>query len=340
MKIIKLFVLVLISAGMFAGCGKPKDPESIEPETEPDGGYKIVAKLTTSGNAQDVIKNGNYLYMALGEGGLLIVDVTDPENPEVVKQITENVRGYSSKIAFKDSIVYLAAGTYGITVVDVTDPLQAGVNGWYVNIVTPAKNLFTMGEYLFTAISEKGIQILNIKKNLSLPDARANITTIGYANGVITSADDSTLFIACGEMGLSIFDMSHWQDGYGLYPQTGWCDTPGYAEDVALQEDGSIAYLACGTEGVHAVSYADTADIHLAGSFITNGYAKELRYEDRKIFVTTGLRGVQVIDVSNVSGPEILGVIATANARGFDMDEKYLYVADEAEGLVIISRPD
>ncbi len=340
MKINKLFVLILIGFGLLAGCGKPKNPETIEPITEPDGGYKIVAKLGTSASAQDVVKRGDLLYMAQGEGGLLIVDVSDPTNPTVVNEITEGVRGYSAKIDFRDSIVYLAAGSYGISVVDVSDPMNPDINGWYVNLVKPAKNLHILGDFLFTAISEKGIQLVYVKKNLSLPATRGDVITEGYANGVTTSPDSTTMFVACGEMGLSVYDISDFQEGWGIFPRLGWCDTPGYAETVVVNDQQSLAFLACGTEGLHIIDYADTANIHRVGNFATEGFAKELIYENQKIFITTGLRGLQIIDVANVAAPKIIGVVPTENARGFDMDEDYIYIADEVEGLVVISRPN
>ncbi len=338
MKMNRLFVLMLICMAILSSCGKPNDPNTIEPEDN-SGGYKVVSKLMTSGVSQDVHKNGNLLYIAQGEGGLLVVDVSDPKNPEVLTQIVDGVRGYSAKVAFKDSLVYLAAGAWGVTVVDVSDPFVPNIKQWYLAVIKPAKSFDILGDYLFTAISGNGIQIVNIQKNLGLPDTRSIIITPGYATGLKISPNDSTLFAACGEMGLAMYDLSNFDDGYANYPIIGWCDTPGYAEDVVLNYDASIAYLACGTEGLQMINYADTANVELVGSYATEGYAKELKYEGQTIFITAGLQGVQIIDVSNVASPTIIGVVETENARGFDMDEDYLYVADEVEGLIIISTP-
>jgi len=338
MKMNRLLILALLAIGIIAGCGKPKDPEVIQPEDN-SGGYKIVAKLATAGSAQDVEKNGDLLYLAQGEGGMVIVNVSDPEHPEILTQVIEHVSGYSAKITLQDSIAYLAAGTYGITVVDAGNPFMPGINQWYLAIVKPAKSFELMGDFLFAALSGGGIQVIYVKKNIGVPDTRSNIVTPGYATGLTISPYDSTMFAACGEMGLAIYDLSVFDDGYANYPIHGWCDTPGYAEEVALNYDESLAFLACGTEGLQIINYADTANIHLVGSYATEGYAKELKYEDQRIYITAGAQGVQIIDVSSVSAPMVLGVIETENARGFDMDEDYLYVADEVEGLIIISRP-
>ena len=60
--------------------------------------------------------------MAQGEGGLEIIDITNPEEPQTVSVTSEGVRGYSSKVALLDSVVYLAAGSFGVTMLNAIDP--------------------------------------------------------------------------------------------------------------------------------------------------------------------------------------------------------------------------
>lgn len=340
MKIYNLFALILIALVVIAGCGKPKDPETIEPEPEPDlsGGYKVVSRFETPGYAQDVKKHDTLVYMAQGEGGVLIADVQHPENPEIVSITTEDVRGYSTKILVKDTVVYVAAGTFGLTVLYIPTPYEPFVAVSNLNM-KPARNLCVMGNFLFTAISEQGVRIADISFPVQ-PDIRGGITTEGYAHGIITSADSSKLFVACGEMGLSIFDISNLDDGYGDYPRMGWCDTPGYAEAVTVSDEESLAYLACGVAGLQIIDYSDTTNIHIVGHVDNGGYAKELVLRDQKIFMTAELSGLLVIDVSDPTNPEVIGQVDTKDARGLDVDEKYVYIADQEEGLITISRPD
>ncbi len=112
-KEFNLFVLLLLGIVLFFGCGKPTDPEDVESELS--GGYKIVTKLETPGYSQDVLKKDNFLYMAQGEGGLVVVDVSDPTDPQIASIATDGLRGYSSKIAMKDSVVYLTASSFGLS---------------------------------------------------------------------------------------------------------------------------------------------------------------------------------------------------------------------------------
>ncbi|MCF8367957.1 MAG: hypothetical protein K9G76_02870 [Bacteroidales bacterium] len=338
MKNYKLLVWSLIGLFFIAGCGKPNDPESLTKNNDTSGGYKIVKKMATSGYAQDLVKNENLIYISQGEGGLIIIDVADPENPHVISTTTQGVRGYSTKIAMKDSVVYLAAGSFGITVVNVADPAAPEVTVSNLSM-KPAKNIHIMGQYLFTAVSEQGVNIADIGYPTQ-PEIRGGLYTSGYAMGLTTTSDSAYLLVASGEMGLSMYDISDFQQGYGIYHIVGWCDTPGYAEDVIINEDESIAFLACGTAGLQIVNYADTNDIHIVGSIDAGGYAKELNIKDQRIYMTTELSGLQIIDVSDAYNPKLVGIVETQYALGVELGEDYIYVTDEDEGLIIISYPN
>lgn len=336
MKMNRLFLLSMLGILLVAGCGKPSDPESILPDNI-SGGYTVLAKIPTSGFAQDIMVKDTLAYVAQGEGGLLIINVKDHNNPLIVSVTTEEVRGYSSKIAVRDSVVYIAAGTFGISVVDISDPWLPEVTVSNLNM-KPAKNIHLFGNYMFTAVSELGLRIAEISYPAQ-PDIRGGITMEGFANGIATTSDSAYVFIACGEMGMSVFNISDFQDGFGEYPLTGWCDTPGYAEAVVLDESKSLAYLACGTAGLQILDYSDTNNIRIIGKYATGGYAEELILKDNRVFMTTQKSGFQVIDVSVPASPKLIGLIDTELALGIAMDDDYVYIADEVEGLIVIARP-
>ncbi|MCW8811866.1 MAG: hypothetical protein OQK64_12985, partial [Ignavibacteriaceae bacterium] len=93
------------------------------------------------------------------------------------------------------------------------------------------------------------------------------------------------------------------------------------------------------TGGLVIADYSDTNDVKIVGSFSTGGYAKEVFYQNNKVYVATELRGLQIIDVSNVTSPFLIGTVETEYALGLTADDKYIYVADEKEGLIVVSTP-
>ncbi|MCF8373064.1 MAG: hypothetical protein K9H64_15700 [Bacteroidales bacterium] len=337
MKTLKSFVYLLFAAFVVVSCGKPTDPESINNDGS-TGGYRIIGKLSTPGYPQDVVLDSNYCYVTQGEGGLLIADITDREDPKMASLISQGVRGYSNKIIQKDSIVYISAGSLGVTAVIISDPenpiaVQSNID------LKPARDFHIMGDYMFTSISEQGVQLAELSY-LPHPDPRKVIKTSGFARGMTSTADSSYLLVACGEMGLSIYNISDFQDGYGDYPLAGWGDTEGYAEDVEILQDQDIAFMACGTAGLQIVDFSDSSNVHVVGAYDGSGYAKELIYENGLIYMTAESGGLQVINVSDVTEPFLVGSVNTQYALGIDKDDKYIYIADEDEGLIIIAIPD
>jgi hypothetical protein len=333
-----LNLLLILGAGLFiySSCGKPTDPESIYPSSS--GGYKIVSKFETAAYAQDLIIMDTLCFISQGEGGLMVVDISDREHPETVNIITNNVRGYSTKLAIKDNALYIAAGSFGVTVLNIVKPLTPVVTVSNLSM-KPAKNFHVFGEYLITAVSEQGCYFSDVSFPI-YPDLRAEFKTPGYAKGLTTNSDSSYLFVATGEMGLTIYNISVMNGGYGPYPQVGWGDTPGYAEAVAVADGNSYAYLACGNAGLQIVDYSDTTNLSIAGTFNGGGYAHEIMLKDDKVYLTTEDNGLQVIDISDVSNPVRIGSVDTDEALGLDMDENYIYIADEEEGLIIIQKPE
>jgi len=327
-------VILFSSLILLMSCGTPNDPESI---IGGDGGYKIASKYATSGFAQDIVLSDSLAYISQGQSGLIIVNVSNPKEPKFVSELTYGLRGYSYKLASKDSIIYLAAGTFGVNTVNVIDPANPVITQEN-RAIAPSKNFHIMGDYLFTAVSEEGINITKIN-DPAHPDIRQTFFFFFYAQAACTSADRNFLFIACGEVGFTIYDISDFQDGYNIYPVVGWLDTPGYTEDVTIHPDLPVAFLACGSAGLVIVDYSDTANVTIVGSYATGGYAKEVVYKENKVYVTTELRGLQIFDVSNLNSPVRIGTVETKFAMAVALDNKYIYVADEQEGLIIISIP-
>jgi hypothetical protein len=327
-------VIIVLSLSLLVSCGTPNEPESI---IGGDGGYKIVSNFATSGYAQDVVVNDTLAFVTQGEGGLVIINISNRRAPEELSSVIQNLKGYSNKIAFKDSVVYISAGSFGASVVDVVDPLNPIISATNLAL-KPAKGFDVWGNFLFTAVGEYGFKISEISYPTQ-PDIRGETDTPGFAQAVYVSSDRNYLLVACGEMGFSLFNISELQSGWGTYPMTDWVDIPGYAEDVVAHPTLPYAFLACGTGGFFVVDYSDSADVKIIGSYSTGGYAKEVVYKDNIAYVTTGLRGLQIFDVSNLYSPVRIGTVQTEYAKGLAVDDNYVYVADELAGLVIISIP-
>lgn len=331
----KSLLTLILLAIILIGCKSPNDPEKFSEST---GGYKIVSKTAALGFANDICIKDSLAFIAQGEGGLIIFNISDKQNPKFLSTVSDKIKGYSGKIIFKDSVVYISAGSFGVSVVNVSKPLYPEVTATNLPI-KPAESFCIMGDYLFTAMREGGVNIAEISFRTQ-PDIRGSIANIpGYSQAAAISVDSNYLFVACGEMGMSMMNISDLQNGYGEYNLAGYFDTPGYAEDIVVHPTLPYLFMACGTAGLIVLDVSDSSKIKVAGKYSTGGYAKELIYNNSKIIISTETRGVQVIDVSNLQSPVKIATIETEFALGISEDAKHIYVADKYEGLIIIEKP-
>lgn len=332
-----------VSCVLLFSCAKPTAPESLTPGS---GGYAVVAKLQLPGYAADVDVNDTLAYVAEGEGGVAVVSVADRGRPRLLGICEDNrLRGYAYKLARKDSIVILAAGGFGINTVNVGSPTAPS----FVQRVGGANSvvdLIVFGKWLIEGKSEDGVRFADLDES-GVPgyvSYKGYLYSPGYAHGLATTRD-STLLVSSGEMGLTLYDLRDietYAGGPGYYDErkgyASWIDLPGYAVSVALMGDQRIAFVACGTAGVQVVDFSDTT-LNVIGSYPTGGYAKEVAYSNGRLYVATELRGLQVLSVVNPSNPVLVGVIDTEYALGLAVDQHYVYVADETEGLIIVAIP-
>ena len=200
---LRFFCTLLLVSLLLLSCGTPIDPESIDGN---EGGYKIVSRFTTTGYSQDVVVDNTIAYVAHGEGGLMIINISDPNKPVEITNVNEGMKGYANKVARKDSVIYIASGGFGVSVVNAADPENPQITATNLAL-KPAKNFLVLGNFLFTSVAEYGVQISEISY-ATQPDIRGGTNTPGFAQGISVSSDSNYLLVACGEMGLAVFDIS------------------------------------------------------------------------------------------------------------------------------------
>jgi hypothetical protein len=316
---------------------------------ELNGGYTVVSRMRTSGYAQDVIVVDSCAYIAQGQGGIAIVNVKDPQHPKLMAELLNDIPGYSNKVAYtKDStgteVIYSADGAPGVATVIVNDKYHPTVprrnNGF-----KPALSFFVVKRILLTMISADGIWISDIS-NARNVFPLFNIQVPGYAKSVCVSSDSTYALLAIGEGGMVMLDFSKFNKGRDLPDSSnisktfsGRLDLPGSSEYIANIPGKKCACIACGPEGLQIVDYTNISDIKITGSFATGGFARDVCVSGDRAFLATEKEGVQIIDISNLSSPRRIGKVNLTDARSVDVNNGYLYVSDEQDGLIIIKIP-
>jgi hypothetical protein len=326
--IYNLFILVVFSFS----CGKRKDPESLYT----DGGYKITSTFKIPGYAKDVLVDGKYCYIAQGEGGVAIVNVSNPTNPILVASLNQELRGNSTKVAKDSNIVYLTAGSFGFSSVDVSNPDTPSVVTTNINMKA-SKNATIRNKFLFAAVSERGVNIAKLDE-LGSPDIRGTTKTQGYAQAVAVTTDFQKMFVACGEMGVEAFDISDFKDGYGPYPSLSSVSATGYSSSIALNEKDKLVLVGCESYGLKVYDYSIAGALKLVGTFETDNKLVEIKFDYPYAYLCLGKGGFQVVNLSTPNSMSSVARMKISNAIGVDFDQQYIYIATNEGGIVILKK--
>jgi len=313
-----IYMICLIA--LIITCGRPTPDED-------DHLFKILSTCHVPGYAEDLDIINNLVYVADDQGGLQIVDVSNPENPYIIGEYTseKSIVG----VAVRDTFAYLAVnhtqgGVRIINIADPENPLFIGEDNWYYgyNVVAPQNDtmfVYMAGGYWFVVEDVSFPQYPTFVRRFSTP---------GNVNGIYVI--DSIVYLACEQMGLHIFNLAK-PDSEAL---VGWIDTPSNARNIFVK--GDYAYIADGRSGLIVIDISDPANPVFAGQYDTPDYANDIFVEHNKAFLADGDGGLQIINIETPTDPLFYGELETSYANGVYAKGDTVYVADRDMGLLII----
>ena len=309
-KSVVLFIIVLLASGC------------ITPPTGTIKEYIITKRCTMPGYSRDVYIDGNYAYIANGQGGLQIVNL---DSLKIISSV--NLQGYIRGVIIVDTFAYLAAGSEGFAVVNISDnytPVSVGFDSWFT-----AYDLQFSGEFVYIAAS-----YWFIEEDITHPDFpsyKRRCSTKGDARGIYV--DGRYVYVACEEMGIMVIDL----ENPDSLARIGYCDTPSNARDVFVSN--GYAYVADGNGGLHVLDVSEPENLFIVASCDFNGYANKVFVKDNQAYVAAGDGGLKVLDVSNPGSPYLYGECETPYASSVFV-ESIIYIADRDIGLLVIEPVD
>jgi len=308
------------SAGLrvieFPNYNTPPTPNYTDP--------REVGFFDTPGYAYAVQISWPYAYVADGERGLRIVNVSNPVAPHEVSFY--DTKGEARDVALYNGFAYVADLGQGVRVIDVRNPENP------VEVPAPPFNtgcldsraVYAADGYIYVADGTCGLRMFEA----AAPEHNITLETLGTALDV--SVAGMYAYVASGSGGgLQVIriDISNTTNPATLtLTPVGSYDTDGTAS--AVDVIGMTAFLADGRNGVRMFDVTDPANPRETGFYDTRGSAGNLRVILNAIFVADGDGGLQILAVplSNVTskisgtvtlnGSGLTGVTITATAAG------------------------
>jgi len=197
--------------------------------------------------AKDVAVAGGYAYVADGDAGLRVVDVSSPANPTEVSFY--DTLGYANGVAVAGDYAYVAAYG-GLWVMDISTPANPTESGF---CDTGGVGVAVAGGYAYIVEntgshpgSDGWLRVVDVSTPTS-PTEVGFYDTPGWAEGVAVARGYA--YVADGDGGLRVLDVSTPSNP----TEVGFYDTQGWAEGVAVA--GDYAYVAAGWEGLLVLRY-------------------------------------------------------------------------------------
>lgn len=289
---------------------------------------------------QDVAVAGDYAYVADGTGGMRIVDVSTPTDPQEVSAIGVSIFSGNAVtgVAVREKYAYFSSENSGLQVLDVSNPSAPQAVGAFKSD-SPSGitgEVAVAGEHVYIADYEEGLRVIDV----SDPNNPQQVT-------VYKTADDDALdvtvtgnyaYVANGQHGFYILDVS---DPNNPQPIV---EIPFASASVATE--GSYAYFVGTSHNISIFEVSDPADIEEIGYFeglsdfqrTYEDFHGEIEVAGNHAYVAGGARGLHLIDASTPESLEEVSRITTGGpVTDIAVDSNYAY---EANGRVIdVSNP-
>ncbi len=321
--------------------------------------------------ADKVVTDGTYAYVATKNSGLVIVDISDPTDPQPVSYFDSP--GQALDVELVGNYIYIADGNSGLMIVDVSDPANPteegsvdtpgdaegiSISGSYAYIADDASGLRVIdisdpqnptevgsiatpdnaygvdvsGNYAYVAVNWTGLSSIDIS-NPASPTLEDTYNTPGRAYDVVVSGNMA--YVADHTLGLTVVDITDpaAMDIEGAY------NTPGSSRNVAIA--GSYAYVADNTSGLRVIDISDPRTPNEVGFYDTPGNAYGVAVSGTDVFISDGLSGLRCVDASTPATPNEVGsFVASGQAYDVDVSGNYAYVADGSSGLKVLDVSD
>ena len=280
-----------------------------------------------------LVVSGGHAYLAAGESGLRIINVSNPAAPVEVGYY--DTAGYAEGVAVSGNYAYVADLDQGLRVINIsnkTSPVEvgsynpSGLGSW-------AYTVKVEGMYAYVAGTD-GLRRINVS-NPANPTLAGFFEILGGPSYKGVALSGNYAYVADGTL-LRVIDLTN----PTILTQAGSYDPPGSDESpYTVFVSGNYAYLGSGDSGLRLVNVSNPASPTGAGMYNTTGYAWESAVAGNYVYVADGYNGLVIVNVSNPMNPVLTASYAVlGNAHEVAAAEKYAYTTqwNSRSGLHII----
>ncbi len=292
--------------------------------------FLIVNSVKTQGYPHDIAISGAKAYIADGQAGLSVFDISNPETPIFLNSVMDSLN-VAWGVAVEDTFAFVAYGYKELLIVNVARSeslktvgvLEYPQPGYGYDVAVQDSWAFIAAGAQFIVVNVSDPRYPNLRFQSYYPRGCRSVVTAGQY-----------LFVALEQLGIAA-----WRTDTFPPVQIGTFDTPGNARGVVFKD--GILYIADGRNGIIIVDATNpTYNMVQIGALDLAGYASSLTIIDSLLYVVCGSSGVMVVNCSNPSKPYLMAQIKTpyVYAVGLIPDAKYFFAVDRDLGIITLKK--
>ncbi|MFA6145923.1 MAG: DUF2341 domain-containing protein, partial [Patescibacteria group bacterium] len=311
----------------------------------------LISTAGVNGSASGIDVQGNYAYVTDYGAYINIFDISNKASPQWISSYNiTGAQGLVWRIAVSGDYAYVADKGYNLYIFNIADPYNIALVGTLDYDISGqsdrgALNLFVSGTRVYIADYTRGLQVIDVSDPtapyiLSCIDRiKDNQLWAGvYFGGVISvTVSGHYAYLIDTLRGLWVVDLN-------LLSQTPVVNTAsgGYVQDIEVQ--GDYAYVLAnsspgsGSTAFSVLSIFDTSTSPATLKSRIKIYdALGITVSGNYIYVANFGRGLLIIDASNKSSPQGVGIYdSTGSTYDVAVSGNYAYLADYSGGFKVI----
>lgn len=286
-----------------------------------------------NGRALWVYVSGNYAYLADAPRGLLIIDVSDPQNPSIVGSYNPEGDALVAGVFVVDTLAYVAAVDSGFRIVNVADPHNPVEVGSIV-LSDEVVSLVVRDTLAYLANAHDGLTIINVADPTS-PQLVGSVDTDGYTWDV-TMLNDTIAVLADWSKGIKTVNVADATAPTIL----GSYDTPGTTWRVAVK--GNYIYGADKRGGVPLCEMDSTGALTLISTYTTGNWIWGVGIGNNVIATGGNTVPTSIYDVSDPSNPTKIATLMENYRFVWDINisDTLMFLSANADGVPIYNIAD
>ncbi|MFO7676079.1 MAG: hypothetical protein R6X12_07185 [bacterium] len=289
--------------------------------------FEVLSTHPTPGYAQRVAVADGRAYVADGQAGLAVFDLTG--EPRFLASVMDSLNE-AWGVAVRGGHAFVACGYKELMIVDVGDPdslrivgeLEYPTPGYGYDVVLRDSFAYVAADAQFIAVNVADPAWPNLRFQYRYPRGLRGL-----------AVEDTLCWLALEQLGVAAWNVRT------LPPvRLGGIDTPSNARGVAAR--GGIVYVADGRGGLVVIDGSNPTAPAALASLELPGYAGQVSIGADYAYIGCGDGGLAIVDISMPAEPFIAAVVELSHVRGGVESGGRVYACDRDLGLVVIGRRD